>query len=295
MMPYLCSSNPTDVPRANTRMSHASAICRPGAECEAAHRGDRGIARFFQPRVRLLRTQDAVDGGIVMTRPDVGRRLRFASVEPPREHRRVDARRKGAAVADHDQRAQVGSSRSSLPSARSSCHIWIVNELSFSGRFSRNQPTWPSRVNSTVSYSVMCERYRRRRRNRSGRPRPARGYPATVIIPAGSIGRAVGCVRGELDGGENLVGLRRAREAGREVHGASGVVVALEQDHRAARTTGVHRQRQLELVRQQLELGHRADRAAQDRPTRACSRRRATWRCARRSRSRPDAPRRGTP
>ena len=34
-----------------------------------------------------------------------------------------------------------GSSRSSLPSARSSCHIWIVNELSLSGRLRRSQPT----------------------------------------------------------------------------------------------------------------------------------------------------------
>jgi len=43
------------------------------------------------------------------------------------------------------------SSRTSLPSARSSCHILMVKELSFSGRLSRSQATCPSRVSSTVS------------------------------------------------------------------------------------------------------------------------------------------------
>ena len=106
-MPYLCSSSPTCVPRANTRMSHASASCRPGAERVAAHRRDRRVARFVEPRVRLLRAQDAVDGRVGVARAGVvavfDRVGRAAG-----EHRRVDARRERAAVADHDDRAQVG-------------------------------------------------------------------------------------------------------------------------------------------------------------------------------------------
>jgi hypothetical protein len=77
------------------------------AEREAAHCGDRGIARLFQPGVRLLGAQDSVDGRVAMTRTDVVAAFdRFGRA--PGEHRRVDARRERAAVADHDQRAQVG-------------------------------------------------------------------------------------------------------------------------------------------------------------------------------------------
>ena len=42
-----------------------------GAEREAAHRGDRRVARLLQPRVRLLRAQDAVDRRVGVARADV--------------------------------------------------------------------------------------------------------------------------------------------------------------------------------------------------------------------------------
>ena len=98
-----------------------------------------------------------------------------------------------------------------------------------------------------VSYAVMRVTYARlgrsppaRRRSRSGRPRPDRADPATVIIPAGSTGVPGGRELGELGRRQDLVRLGDAREPRREVDGAAGVVVAFEQDHRAAGHARVH-------------------------------------------------------
>ncbi len=107
-MPYLCSSRPTwraarehaDVARERELQARAERV--------AVHRGDRRVARVGEPRERLLRAQDAVDGRVGVARARRRRRLRSQSVEPAGEHRRVDARRERAAVADHDDRAQLG-------------------------------------------------------------------------------------------------------------------------------------------------------------------------------------------
>ena len=82
--------------------------------------------------------------------------------------------------------------------------------------------------------SVMRERYRRPPRSRSGRPRPGRGCPATVIIPAGSTGVPSGACAASSAVARISCGRADGREPRREVHGAAGVVVALEQDHGAA-------------------------------------------------------------
>ena len=106
-MPYLCSSRPDR----RAAREHADVArerhLQTGAEREPAHRGDRRVARLLQPGVRLLRAQDAVDRRIAVTGAGVVPALDRVG-RASGEHRRVDARRERAPVADHDERAQLG-------------------------------------------------------------------------------------------------------------------------------------------------------------------------------------------
>ena len=57
------------------------------------------------------------------------------------------------------------------------------------------------------------------------------------------------------------LGFATAGEPRREVHATAGVVVALDEHHRAAGHTRVQLERKLELARELFELAHRAPRA----------------------------------
>ena len=81
----------------------------PGTERVAAHRGDRRVRRLLEPRVRVLGLHDRVDDGIVVATRGIAIRLERVAVEGVAgEHRRVDAARERAALADDDERPQLG-------------------------------------------------------------------------------------------------------------------------------------------------------------------------------------------
>ena len=103
-MPYLCSSSPTLAPRAKHADVARQRELQARAERVAAHRRDRRIPRFFEPRVGILHAQDPRDRRIGV---GVGfvRREHVGCAPAAGEHRRVDTRRERAAVADDDERA----------------------------------------------------------------------------------------------------------------------------------------------------------------------------------------------
>ena len=159
-----------------------------GAERVAAHRGDRRVPRAS----RATSTTPACAGspstvGSAWRVPASSTSLDRVVAAAAGEHRRVDAGRERAAVADHDERAQLGVVAQLLAERRASrCHISTVNELSLSGRLRRSQPTSPvARRTRAVSYASSVTSADASSRTANGResataagpPRPGRGSP----------------------------------------------------------------------------------------------------------------------
>ena len=199
---------------------------QPGAERVAVHRGDRRIARAR----RATRTPPACAGcrrrSGSACRVPASSPSSIESPDPDGEHRRVDPRRERAAVARHDTARSSGSSRSSRPSVRISCHIAIVNELRRSGRFEPQPPDRRRRARIRWSRTQSSGHRSQKTTGRSGtlarrarRPRPTRTTstgscnPATLIIPAGSTGVPGGAYSASSGVRQHLAALARRRRA----------------------------------------------------------------------------------